>query len=164
MPRHTREFPSSLSQRQVDAIVRSFFERREWLPAEHSGVTVWYCTPPMSTPHFVLVQLLNGVVSVQAWMGGVLPSTEQDPTAWTAPPLARKDLLRNVDDLVAELSGGPGSVAATPAAVQAPPPVDAPQPAGWHADPRGRHELRYWDGSAWTEHVSDGGVQATDPV
>jgi hypothetical protein len=34
--------------------------------------------------------------------------------------------------------------------------------AGWQADPFGRHELRYWDGSAWTAHVSDAGVTATD--
>src|SRR3954453_5160549 len=37
-------------------------------------------------------------------------------------------------------------------------------PAGWHPDPRGRHEHRYWDGSQWTDHVADGGVLATDPV
>ena len=36
-------------------------------------------------------------------------------------------------------------------------------PAGWYADPAGRFELRYWDGSAWTEHVSRGGQQYTDP-
>lgn len=35
--------------------------------------------------------------------------------------------------------------------------------AGWFADPTGRHELRYWDSSAWTSHVSDAGVTATDP-
>ena len=35
--------------------------------------------------------------------------------------------------------------------------------AGWHADPFGRNELRYWDGKAWTEHVSTGGAQKTDP-
>lgn len=35
--------------------------------------------------------------------------------------------------------------------------------AGWYADPAGRYELRYWDGTAWTEHVSRGGQQATDP-
>ena len=27
-----------------------------------------------------------------------------------------------------------------------------------------RHQLRYWDGTAWTEHVSDNGVQNTDPM
>ena len=37
-------------------------------------------------------------------------------------------------------------------------------PANWHPDPTGRHELRYWDGSAWTEHVSDHGITGTDPV
>jgi hypothetical protein len=34
--------------------------------------------------------------------------------------------------------------------------------AGWHADPSGRFELRYYDGLRWTEHVSTGGKQATD--
>jgi hypothetical protein len=35
-------------------------------------------------------------------------------------------------------------------------------PAGWFADPGRRHELRYWDGQRWTEHVSDRGTQAVD--
>ena len=34
---------------------------------------------------------------------------------------------------------------------------------GWLIDPTGRHEKRYWSGSEWTEHVSDGGVPGTDP-
>ncbi len=37
-------------------------------------------------------------------------------------------------------------------------------PAGWHPDPQGRHELRYWDGSTWTDHVSDAGVTSKNPV
>jgi uncharacterized protein YxjI len=37
-------------------------------------------------------------------------------------------------------------------------------PAAWHPDPTGRHQLRYWDGAAWTEHVSDHGRQGTDPL
>jgi hypothetical protein len=36
-------------------------------------------------------------------------------------------------------------------------------PAGWYPDPSGRFEMRYWDGSAWTEHVARGGQQYTDP-
>ncbi len=36
-------------------------------------------------------------------------------------------------------------------------------PAGWYADPSSRFELRYWDGSQWTEHVSRSGQQYTDP-
>ncbi|MEL6891178.1 MAG: phospholipid scramblase-related protein [Actinomycetota bacterium] len=38
------------------------------------------------------------------------------------------------------------------------------QTANWYPDPNGRHELRYWDGQRWTDHVSNGGVTATDPV
>jgi uncharacterized protein YxjI len=37
-------------------------------------------------------------------------------------------------------------------------------PASWHPDPTGRHQLRYWDGAQWTEHVSDNSVVSTDPV
>jgi uncharacterized protein YxjI len=35
-------------------------------------------------------------------------------------------------------------------------------PAGWHPDPFQRHQLRYWDGGRWTEHVSDHGVARID--
>jgi hypothetical protein len=37
-------------------------------------------------------------------------------------------------------------------------------PAGWLADPTGRHQLRYWDGAVWTDHVADHGVAGYDPV
>jgi hypothetical protein len=37
------------------------------------------------------------------------------------------------------------------------------QPAGWHPDPSGRHEMRYWNGSVWTDDVSDAGVATKDP-
>lgn len=40
----------------------------------------------------------------------------------------------------------------------------ASSPAAWHPDPHGRHELRYWDGAAWTSHVSDSGIVGTDPA
>ena len=34
--------------------------------------------------------------------------------------------------------------------------------AGWHKDPSGRHELRFWDGDRWTEHVVDEGIPGLD--
>ena len=58
----------------------------------------------------------------------------------------------------------PAPAAATPASAAATPASAAPAvPAGWYADPAGRFELRYWDGSNWTEHVSRSGQQFTDP-
>ena len=47
---------------------------------------------------------------------------------------------------------------AGPSAAQVPNP-----PANWYKDPSGRFELRYWNGSAWTEHVATNGVQSIDP-
>lgn len=35
-------------------------------------------------------------------------------------------------------------------------------PANWYPDPSKRYELRYWNGTKWTEHVATGGVQSTD--
>jgi hypothetical protein len=35
--------------------------------------------------------------------------------------------------------------------------------ASWKPDPHGRHEYRWWDGNAWTDQVSNGGVVSTDP-
>ncbi len=37
-------------------------------------------------------------------------------------------------------------------------------PANWYPDTTGRHELRYWDGTAWTDHVSNHGVAGVDPL
>jgi Protein of unknown function (DUF2510) len=61
---------------------------------------------------------------------------------------------------------GPSAVspaAAAPAASVAPAAPTPAVPAGWYADPAGRFELRYWDGTTWTEHVSRTGQQFTDP-
>lgn len=40
---------------------------------------------------------------------------------------------------------------------------DAPE-AAWLPDPEQPERLRYWDGSCWTEHVSENGVQSLDPL
>jgi hypothetical protein len=52
------------------------------------------------------------------------------------------------------------------AAPESPSPAAAPvvtTPAGWYPDPSNRFELRYWDGTQWTEHVATGGRQDKDP-
>jgi uncharacterized protein YxjI len=41
--------------------------------------------------------------------------------------------------------------------------MTSPTPAGWFADPLGRHEMRYYDGQQWTEHVSSHGRAGIDP-
>jgi hypothetical protein len=49
----------------------------------------------------------------------------------------------------------------------APPPADESGRSalfGWYTDVTKRHELRYWDGKQWSDHVSDVGTLSTDPL
>jgi Bacterial PH domain/Protein of unknown function (DUF2510) len=51
--------------------------------------------------------------------------------------------------------GEPAPAAVVPQAPYFPPPPTPPvTPAQWAADPYGKSALRYWDGQAWTHHVS----------
>lgn len=36
--------------------------------------------------------------------------------------------------------------------------------AAWYADPSGRHQYRYWDGTTWTPSVADDGQVSVDPL
>ncbi len=45
-----------------------------------------------------------------------------------------------------------------------PPPPPTSRDAGWRPDPRRDHDLRYWDGTDWTEHVANDGLQDIDPL
>ncbi|MGD9570846.1 MAG: DUF4190 domain-containing protein [Thermoleophilia bacterium] len=36
--------------------------------------------------------------------------------------------------------------------------------AGWYGDPTSEGRLRYWDGAAWTEHISVDGGTAVEPI
>jgi hypothetical protein len=67
--------------------------------------------------------------------------------------------------IVACLKPKPGFRRAIPAApdnyLPAPP---AYLPTGqWAPDPHRRHEMRWWNGVAWTNQVSDAGVHTLDP-
>jgi Protein of unknown function (DUF2510) len=68
-------------------------------------------------------------------------------------------------DAVAVTPAEPAAATTQPAATQPAQQAQAAAaaPAGWYADPSSRYELRYWDGTQWTEHVSRGGQQFTDP-
>ncbi len=60
-------------------------------------------------------------------------------------------------------SQSPPPVAGVPAREQQPAPGFTGTAAGWFVDPFVRHEQRYWSGTAWTEHVMDGGTPSLDP-
>ncbi len=39
-----------------------------------------------------------------------------------------------------------------------------PTDGAWYPDPTGRHQQRFWDGTAWTDRVNDAGVPGSDPL
>ena len=58
-----------------------------------------------------------------------------------------------------------GQIAAIGTSAASTPLPDGPSSnARWAADPYGRHELRYYDGQQWTEHVSNSGHTGVDPL
>ena len=53
---------------------------------------------------------------------------------------------------------GTQAMPAIPVSKPEPPPVPVPAsgpPADWYPDPHGQKRLRYWDGTAWTDHTAD---------
>lgn len=100
------------------------------------------------------------------------PAAVDEPAGWAAAPDEAADAAADttdssIADLAAQVSEPepepePEPAVAEPAA-EAAPAAESTVPAGWYADPSGRFELRYWDGAAWTEHVSRAGQQFTDP-
>ena len=111
------------------------------------------------------------------------PAPVEEPAGWASAPEeqaapAEATEEASIADLAAQVSE-PEPAAAEPAGAEpatepaatepaatepaAAPAAESAVPAGWYADPSGRFELRYWDGGAWTEHVSRAGQQFTDP-
>lgn len=91
---------------------------------------------------------VEGYPQPQAQAGNYSRSTVENPQAQPA-------------TYSPESLGGDTQVAITPPQAEA---IDSPVGGQWSSDPYGRYELRYYDGSAWTQHVSTSGVQASDPV
>jgi len=109
-----------------------------------------------------LRNLLRGTTPGTAAMPGTTPSYvpaaphATQPVASVPQPVA--SVQPPVQQGVQPVAEAFASTAATPAA------ASPAAPGGWHPDPAGRHELRYYDGSAWTSHVSNQGVAGVDPI
>ena len=116
--------------------------------------------------------------SAQGWEILQIVATGSQVTAF----VRRAAIAGSVTSTAATVAPTPASPAPTPVSTPSPTPVsqpaatvatstasttssvgDAVAPAAWYPDPSGRYELRYWNGSAWTEHVSRNGQQFTDP-
>ena len=59
--------------------------------------------------------------------------------------------------------GGLPPLGTPPAFTEAARPASPRPPAGWYPDPAGRHAHRWWDGRAWSLHLSDTASGPGDP-
>ena len=126
---------------------------------DERGEMVWRKgTGALTSPQFIKTEILaDGNVHIEAWIAGaaLLPGVyggELDPMEGAYGFAIKAALKKRVRELEGRLGGTP--VAYTPPA--------AAVPAGWYADPVGRHEQRYWDGTRWTGDVADGGTASVD--
>lgn len=98
------------------------------------------------------------------------PAPAVEPAGWAVAPEPAAPMAPIAESTPAYQPAPTYTPAPAPAYTPAPAPAYNPAApttpavaAGWYADPAGRFELRYWDGSTWTEHVSRAGQQFTDP-
>jgi hypothetical protein len=140
LPAETEPAPFDATEPEA---VESPAETTAWAPAEATPEAVsepsgWAIAPEPATPTPEPTGVQPSVGS-STYQPSATPSYE--PAGSTTPATSAPDATSYTPD-----------------------PAPAPAvPAGWYADPAGRFELRYWDGSTWTEHVSRAGQQFTDP-
>ncbi|MCU1392899.1 MAG: hypothetical protein JWM34_1327 [Ilumatobacteraceae bacterium] len=120
-----------------------------------------------TTPEPVLQSMTPEPAASEPAGWAVAPDPAPAPVVEPAPrSSAPATVIAGIGDYSsAQTTAAAQPVAAQPAAAYTPAPAAAATPsvpAGWYADPAGRFDLRYWDGTTWTEHVSRAGQQYTD--
>lgn len=152
-------------------------DAQAWVPDAAGGVSPDWAPPtdPRSwappTPPGPTGSTAAATVTSAAAAGPVVSTDEPGPVPQTIGEFAHLSFERQ------PAAGGwaapdPGSAATPPAWTAAEPTSFAVAEAsgeqgsafqGWYPDPHGRHQHRWWDGFAWTDHVANDGVTATDP-
>ncbi|MFM2115445.1 MAG: hypothetical protein RI908_1186 [Actinomycetota bacterium] len=100
--------------------------------------------------------------SAEGWeVVSITTTTDGRFCAFLRRPVTQRAATTSV---AATMSSDAGYASAAPSTVATTAAAGTPSvPAAWYKDPSGRYELRYWNGTAWTEHVARGGQQFTDP-
>jgi hypothetical protein len=99
-------------------------------------------------------------------VGGVAAAFVVAPAAaqYEPTPPADNAWATPFSDAAAPAPSGAAAPMAGAAAAQPEPEPPPSVPAGWAPDPYGRHEMRYWDGTKWTDEVYSAGARGTDPL
>lgn len=136
------------------------------VPAGQTAVGVWmkWVTKAHMGLCHAVVQLGPGELVGLEWKApGSIFGTGKMVAADVGPPagLAVPDPTSAPADLGPQKVGPPHPTQPLGAA----PAAAAPVPSGqWAPDPTGRFPHRWWDGSRWTDAVSDGTTTSSDPI
>jgi hypothetical protein len=140
---------------------------REWAWAKLLGID--HDSPSVTLIHVSNRQKVSGILAGDDVLATVRFRLELAVALFNGTEADLATRLRDeLDEMDAERPGGAvaalttNAAAAEPSEHAVPPPPSAP--AAWLRDPTGQHELRYWDGEAWTAHVSDGGTTSEAPL
>jgi hypothetical protein len=155
---HATEAATDHATGAAPAVDDSADDTTESAPAEDTPA------PEIETPFIPVTAPEEAAAPVDEPAGW---ATAPDEQTTESPTETAETSDASIADLAAQVSEPepepqPEPAAEAPAA-EAAPAAESAVPAGWYADPSGRFELRYWDGTAWTEHVSRAGQQFTDP-
>ncbi len=116
----------------------------------------------IGAPELIIIMLSFGLIAVT--VVGLIRAGQNGDTGWLVGMIASWFVglgwLVAIIYLVAVAPGRSRNVGTQAVAAPGMPTT----PSGWHADPSGRHEHRYWDGSRWTDTVSDQGAASSDPL
>lgn len=158
MSRYVNVLHTAMSPEQAQSVITAYLQGEGFKYVNERSENVWRKgTGALAAPQFIKAEpAADGSVRVEAWMAGMalLPGVyggELDPMQGGYGFAVKAALKPRVAELERRLGGQPAASA----------PVAAP--AAWYADPAGRHQQRYWDGSRWTEHVADNGQSSVDP-
>ena len=153
-------------------MIGQYLQAKGFKHMDERGEMVWRKgTGTLSNPQFIKAEpAADGTVRIEAWTAAVsLPpgiyGGEMNPMEGAFGFAVKMALKPRVLELERRLGGTPVVQAGQPVAQAGPPPAAAPTvPVAWYPDPTHRHEMRYWDGMAWTANVADQGRGSTDPI
>jgi Protein of unknown function (DUF2510) len=136
---------------------RKYFYAAFMKPHTHSVAATVTCTKSTTAGAIV------GVVILVAIVGAIVFFAVANARARRSLAAANAELnyLRPENARLQQWIAG---FAGTPMSPEPPSGYDAApsMPPQWYPDPSGRHELRHWNGTTWTDEVSDGGVTSRD--
>lgn len=161
---YTRKGVKGRGKVRAQPSAASYYQDLGALPANGAGGPMLAATGPSANPSDPFAGF--GSFAGQPTAAGTpgpppvnLPPMMQ-PAMGQDPSMGQAGMPQHAMDMGQPMMAQPGLSPEVPQPVQAPAPyaptAPAPStPAGWLPDPSGAPDtLRYWDGSAWTQHVA----------